>query len=85
MSSLVEGILGDPLGKTNGHSVGHESYKIPNTLLGSRRPIKVIVIGFGFSGINISYVLGKQTQNSNVDLQFYDKNPEVGGTWYENT
>lgn len=65
--------------KANGHA-----YTIPDTLLGSRRPIKVIVIGFGFSGINISYILGKQTKNSNVTLQFYDKNPELGGTWYEN-
>ncbi|KAI1474598.1 putative dimethylaniline monooxygenase [Daldinia eschscholtzii] len=61
------------------------SYVIPDTLLGSRRPIKVIVIGFGFTGINISYVLGRQTKNSNITLQFYEKNPELGGTWFENT
>ncbi|RYC60707.1 hypothetical protein CHU98_g5505 [Xylaria longipes] len=60
-------------------------YAVPDTLLGSRRPIKVIVIGFGFSGINLSYVLGKQIKNSNITLQFYEKNPELGGTWFENT
>jgi len=62
-----------------------EPYVIPDTYLGARRPIRVIVIGFGYSGINIAYVLGKQTKNANIDLQFYDKNPELGGTWYENS
>ncbi|KAI1119037.1 hypothetical protein F5Y14DRAFT_460386 [Nemania sp. NC0429] len=69
---------------TNGFS-SSAGYVIPETLLGFRRPIKVIVIGFGFSGIHLSYILGKQTKNSNISLQFYDKNPELGGTWYENT
>jgi cation diffusion facilitator CzcD-associated flavoprotein CzcO len=53
-------------------------------LLGSRRPIKAIVIGFGMSGINLSYILGKQIKGSNITLQFYDRNPELGGTWFEN-
>ncbi|KAI6086397.1 putative dimethylaniline monooxygenase [Hypoxylon rubiginosum] len=61
-----------------------DQYIIPDTLLGYRRPIKVIVIGFGFSGINISYILNRQVKNSNISLQFYEKNPELGGTWFEN-
>ncbi|KAI1149131.1 hypothetical protein F4825DRAFT_469424 [Nemania diffusa] len=60
-------------------------YIIPESLLGTRRPIKVIVIGFGFSGIHLSYILGKQTKNSNITLQFYEKNPGLGGTWFENS
>jgi hypothetical protein len=83
MPSLISPV--EPPMKVNGHAVTNGSYTIPDTLLGARRPIKVIVIGFGYSGINISYVLGKQTKNSNITLQFYDKNPELGGTWYENT
>ncbi|KAI1660853.1 hypothetical protein F4813DRAFT_386263 [Daldinia decipiens] len=66
-------------------NIDTDSYTIPDTILGSRRPIKVIVIGFGFSGINISYILGRQTKNGNITLQFYEKNPELGGTWFENT
>ncbi|KAI1771744.1 hypothetical protein F4818DRAFT_202668 [Hypoxylon cercidicola] len=68
---------------TNGH-ITTNPYVVPDTLLGYRRPIKVIVIGFGISGINLSYILGKQ-KNSNITLQFYEKNPELGGTWFENT
>lgn len=65
-------------------TVATDPYAVPDTLLGSRRPIKVIVIGFGMSGINLSYILGQQIKDSNITLQFYDKNPELGGTWYEN-
>lgn len=58
-------------------------YSIPDTYLGQRRPVKVLVIGFGASGINLVHVLG-QTPGNNITIQCYDKNPEVGGTWYEN-
>ncbi|KAI1426166.1 hypothetical protein F5Y12DRAFT_743197 [Xylaria sp. FL1777] len=75
--SLIESV-------SNGSHTPNE-YVIQDTPLGVRRPIRVIVIGFGFSGINLSYILGKQTKNSNITLQFYEKNPELGGTWYENT
>jgi heterodisulfide reductase subunit A-like polyferredoxin len=46
------------------------------------RPMKVIVIGAGISGILASIRLPRRI--SNLDLVVYDKNPEVGGTWYEN-
>lgn len=71
-------------GVDTSHSSTGETYVIPSTYLGQRRPIKAIVIGFGFSGINLSYILGKEKKNNNITLQFYDKNPEMGGTWYEN-
>ncbi|KAH7323173.1 hypothetical protein B0I35DRAFT_194105 [Stachybotrys elegans] len=68
---------------TNGHDA-RSPYTISETLLGSRRPIKVIVVGFGMSGIHLSYILGKQLKNTNITLQFYERNPELGGTWFEN-
>ncbi|KAI0136174.1 hypothetical protein BJ170DRAFT_585 [Xylariales sp. AK1849] len=59
-------------------------YTIPDTFLGARQPIKVIVIGFGVSGINVAHVLGQQIKSSNITLQIYEKNRELGGTWFEN-
>ncbi|KAH6880730.1 flavin-binding monooxygenase [Thelonectria olida] len=44
--------------------------------------MKVIVIGAGISGILASIRLPRRIPN--LDLVVYDKNPEVGGTWYEN-
>ena len=58
-------------------------YVIPDTYLGEQRPIKVLVIGFGAAGINLVHKLG-QTQGQRINIQCYEKNPEVGGTWYEN-
>lgn len=77
------------MGQTNrlngpGSLTAHSYSTVPDTLLGSRRPIKVIVIGFGMSGINLSYILSQQIRDSGITLQFYEKNPELGGTWYEN-
>lgn len=46
------------------------------------RPMKVIVIGAGISGILAAIRFSQRIQN--LDLTIYDKNPEVGGTWYEN-
>ena len=46
------------------------------------RPIKVIIIGAGISGICAAIKLQQRVRE--LDLVIYDKNPEVGGTWYEN-
>lgn len=60
------------------------SYTIPDMYLGYRRPIRILVIGFGVSGINVARVLGQTIKDSNIALQIYEKNAELGGTWFEN-
>lgn len=46
------------------------------------RPLRVIVMGAGISGI-LSII--RLTQRiPNLDLCVYEKNADVGGTWYEN-
>ena len=50
--------------------------------IGSVRPLKVIYIGAGISGILAAIRLPAQVQN--LDLVIYDKNEELGGTWFEN-
>jgi hypothetical protein len=46
------------------------------------RPIKVICIGAGISGILTAIRFPQKVPN--LTLQIYEKNPDVGGTWYEN-
>ncbi|KAI6758576.1 hypothetical protein HG530_010816 [Fusarium avenaceum] len=46
------------------------------------RPLKVIYIGAGISGICGAIEFLKQV--SELDLVIYEKNPELGGTWFEN-
>lgn len=45
------------------------------------RPLRVIVIGAGISGI-IACIRFVQ-RIPNVDLCIYDKNADIGGTWFE--
>ena len=46
------------------------------------RPLKVICIGAGISGIITAIMLPQKIQK--LDLVIYDKNKELGGAWYEN-
>lgn len=46
------------------------------------RPLKVIAIGAGFSGIYVSIRIPEWLRN--VELVVYEKNEGLGGTWWEN-
>ncbi|MCJ1309536.1 hypothetical protein MMC25_003196 [Agyrium rufum] len=46
------------------------------------RPLKVICIGAGCSGLVAGIRLPEKVKD--LDLVIYDKNEEVGGTWFEN-
>ena len=43
--------------------------------------LKVVVIGAGMSGL----LAGIQLKQAAIDFQIIERNPEVGGTWFENT
>ncbi|KAJ6033942.1 hypothetical protein N7499_010106 [Penicillium canescens] len=47
------------------------------------RPIKVGIIGAGLAGITAGVMLPAKLPG--LDLQIFDKNADVGGTWFENT
>ncbi|KAF2800321.1 flavin-binding monooxygenase-like protein [Melanomma pulvis-pyrius CBS 109.77] len=61
-----------------------ECPQIPDVVLNdpANRGIKVIIIGAGVGGILHSYNIDKQC--SNVQYTVYEKNSDVGGTWFEN-
>lgn len=46
------------------------------------RPLKVIYIGAGVSGICAGILLPKYAPG--IELVIYEKNKELGGTWFEN-
>jgi cation diffusion facilitator CzcD-associated flavoprotein CzcO len=46
------------------------------------RPINVVIIGAGVSGIALYIRLLQYVPNASVTI--FEKNPSVGGTWYEN-
>jgi len=68
---------------TNGNNPGVDvSFKLHDHPIENLRPLKVIVIGAGYSGIYHSIRIPERLRN--VDLVVYEKNAGVGGTWYEN-
>ncbi|CAG9952394.1 unnamed protein product [Clonostachys rosea f. rosea IK726] len=46
------------------------------------RPLKVVIVGAGISGIISAIKLLDSVQN--LSLKIYDKNEDLGGTWFEN-
>lgn len=45
------------------------------------RPIKVIVIGAGMSGMTAGILFPRSIEN--LELVIYEKNNDIGGTWFE--
>lgn len=58
-------------------------YRIKEQLCGTERPMRIIHVGCGVSAIVLSRFLPEMLNN--VSFTCYDKNDEIGGTWFENT
>jgi hypothetical protein len=61
---------------------GTPAYTVDEKPIGTPRPIRVIAIGAGASGLNFARQI--ELHMPNVDLTIYEKNADVGGTWFEN-
>lgn len=76
---------------STGDEAGTAAYKDKDELayalsfypLGTKRHLKVICIGGGFSGLCAAKAV-ETGKLSNVTLTVFEKNAEVGGTWFEN-
>lgn len=66
----------------NGHTKPVGTYQVWDQPIGTIKPMRVICIGAGASGINMAY----QAKNflERVDFVVYEKNQDFGGTWFEN-
>lgn len=52
----------------------------------TRRKLRIICVGAGYSGLTLAHKIQHELKLEDVvDLQIYEKNDDVGGTWYENT
>ena len=67
-------------GTTNGMS--RAPFVLQDRPVENLRPLKVIVIGAGYSGIYCGIRIPERLRN--VDLTIYEKNDGIGGTWWEN-
>lgn len=62
--------------------VNKRGYRIDETPSGTYRPLKIIVMGAGASGISFAKFSREELQNTEIVI--YEKNNDVGGTWLEN-
>ncbi|RYC53664.1 hypothetical protein CHU98_g12545, partial [Xylaria longipes] len=65
-----------------GYYEGSASFNLKNVPLDSHRRMKVRVVGAGYSGIYLGIRIPQRLRN--IDLQIYEKNEGVGGTWWVN-
>jgi hypothetical protein len=66
----------------NWKTTNEAGYTIDETPSGTGRPLRVICVGAGASGINLAKFV--QDRLKDVHLKIYEKNDDVGGTWLEN-
>jgi cation diffusion facilitator CzcD-associated flavoprotein CzcO len=57
-------------------------YEILEQPLGTVRHVRIVTIGAGPSGLNMIRTL--RNSLTNYSHTVYEKNPKIGGTWYEN-
>jgi NADH dehydrogenase FAD-containing subunit len=63
-------------------TTNERGYSIAEEPSGPTKALKIIAVGAGASGINLAKFT--QDQLKNVELVIYEKNHDVGGTWFEN-
>jgi hypothetical protein len=75
----------DHIERVDSNTNGFDNKPIPqwsvhDSPIENQRPIKVIVIGAGYSGIYLGIRLPERLRN--CELVIYEKNKGVGGSWY---
>jgi hypothetical protein len=68
---------GAPAPETDEHG-----YRIREEPYGTKRKVKVILMGAGASSLNFFKKAEEEMQN--LEIVCYEKNKDVGGTWLEN-
>lgn len=62
---------------------GEQAYTVEEDVLGHSRALRLICMGAGATGLDLAYKMKRHLKS--FELQIYEKNPELGGTWLENT
>lgn len=57
-------------------------YHVSEHPLAAKRKIRIIAVGAGASGLQLAYKFERQLEDA--ELQIYERNADVGGTWLEN-
>ncbi|KAH8897881.1 FAD/NAD(P)-binding domain-containing protein [Thozetella sp. PMI_491] len=60
------------------------AYRIIEQPIGTRRALRVVCMGAGYSGLMMAIVFNERLRDSNATLTVYERNDDIGGTWLEN-
>ncbi|KAF2032805.1 FAD/NAD(P)-binding domain-containing protein [Setomelanomma holmii] len=60
-------------------------YKVLNQYHSKPTKMRVVCAGAGASGLCLAYKMEKMLEPGSWELTLFEKNPQFGGTWYENT
>ncbi|OCK76331.1 FAD/NAD(P)-binding domain-containing protein [Lepidopterella palustris CBS 459.81] len=64
------------------YSYPTSSFRLENRFIDEPRKLKVAVIGAGMAGVTAGVLLPVKVPS--IDLVIYEKNDDIGGTWFEN-
>jgi hypothetical protein len=73
-----------PLTKFKAPSNVRLAYEIREEPIHTRRPLRIVCLGAGYSGMLMGIMADQRMQNRNIDLVLYERNDSLGGTWLEN-
>jgi ribulose 1,5-bisphosphate synthetase/thiazole synthase len=63
----------------------HEgTYHFEDLPIESRRSLRVVCIGSGYSGLMMAIIVKEKFREANLEFQVYEKNHDMGGTWLVN-
>ncbi|KAH6975459.1 hypothetical protein BKA56DRAFT_89961 [Ilyonectria sp. MPI-CAGE-AT-0026] len=86
MSSRLNQLAAQLAGADTGHALPSSNdmpkYEVIEQPLGTTRHLRIIGIGAGMSGMNMIRTL--RLHLTDYEHVVYEKNPVIGGTWYEN-
>jgi hypothetical protein len=60
------------------------NYVVNEEPIHSRRPIRIVCMGAGYSGLMMGMVYAEKLQAQNCEFIIYERNEDLGGTWFEN-
>jgi hypothetical protein len=59
-----------------------DGYRVKEEPLYAKRQIRLVCVGAGAGGLQVAYKAERLLEN--VEVQIYEKNYDIGGTWLEN-
>lgn len=59
-------------------------YSLENVSLGTYRPLRVVCLGGGYSGLMMAIIAEQKMKGHGVEFQIYEMNEDLGGTWLVN-